>query len=187
MLFPSAKFIHILRNPNAVARSLMKFSQAGDAGRDYSEPEAYATWQRMTESILTGELAFGNKKVLRILYEDLVKNLEITFRKCLNFVGEQFSPDCLLPLREKINSSNIDPVKLTSPNPKSGKGAKANHFYQSILNEKSVSVPDIDAQKYLADQFQKSAQTANTDSKSMLSKVIGKLYRSLKFNRNHKL
>lgn len=102
-MYPNAKFIHILRNPRQVANSLMHFSAAG--ARDYTEEEAYRTWFRMTLSCAIAEEALGPERVLRIRHEDIVADAEGIVRRCLAFVGEEFHPKCMLPLRERINSS----------------------------------------------------------------------------------
>lgn len=180
LLFPEAKFIHILRDPNDVARSLMKFSQAGDAGQDYSEAEAYAAWQRVTEAAVKGERALGSDRVLRITYEGLVADPETTLRKCMEFLGEEFSADCLLPLRERINSSKVETAQTTLPNPESGKGALANHFYRSIIEKMPPSTPSMEAQKELAERFMEYERGMNPASRSLAFRAWSKLKRLLK-------
>lgn len=105
LLFPGARFIHLLRDPVAVARSLMSFSRAGSAGKDHGEEEAFGAWLRLTEFAELGERALGADRVLRVDFEDLTRSPEATLRRCLRFVGEEFAPECLLPMNERINSS----------------------------------------------------------------------------------
>lgn len=132
LLFPKARFIHLLRDPNEVAQSLMRFSQAGGAGVDRDEAEAYAQWHRAVEYAVKGERALGGEKVLRIGYADLVQAPEATLRSCLTFLGESFSPDCLLPLQEKVNSSKVNqPDSPFKAGTKEGKAA--NEFYRAIF------------------------------------------------------
>lgn len=102
-MYPRAKFIHILRNPRQVAASLIHFSAAG--GRDYPEDEAFRTWSTMVQACAIAEEALGPERILRIRHEDIVADPEATLRRCLAFAGEEFHPKCLMPLREKINSS----------------------------------------------------------------------------------
>ena len=45
--------------------------------------------------------------VRRVRYSDLVEAPEAALRSCLEFLSEPYSSDCLTPLREKINSSNV--------------------------------------------------------------------------------
>lgn len=107
-LFPSARFIHILRNPKQVAASLMHFSSAG--AHDYAKEEAYRTWSRMVRACAIAEEALGPERMLRVRYEDIITDPEATMRRCLAFADEKFHADCLLPLREKINSSHYDNI-----------------------------------------------------------------------------
>lgn len=102
-LFPEARFIHVLRNPRQVATSLMHFSSAG--GQDYAEDEAFHRWSHMVHACALAEEALGPKHVLRLNYQDIVDDPKTALNRCLSFVGEEFDPVCLLPLRQKINSS----------------------------------------------------------------------------------
>lgn len=179
MLFPEAKFIHLLRNPNDVARSLMKFSQAGKATFDYSEKEAYYTWHRLTEYAVMGERLLGDKKMFRMSYDELVNNSENTLRQCCSFLGEEFSSDCLLPLREKINSSNVEAGSIKTPNPKSKNGLLANQYYNSIANDFPPSLPDERIKKELSERYQQHVIGLNPTSRSLTTRVVNKLKRSL--------
>ncbi len=105
-MFPDARFIHVLRNPKRVATSLMNFSTMG--ATDYAEEEAYRTWYRLVHNSALAEQALGPKTVMRLDHEELVTSPEHALRKCLEFAGERFHPHCLLPLREKLNSSRYD-------------------------------------------------------------------------------
>jgi hypothetical protein len=180
MLFPNAKFVHILRNPNDVARSLMRFSQAGDAGHDYSELEAYAAWRRLTEFSVKGERALGGDKVLRISYEGLVGDSEKTLRQCLAFLGEEFTVDCLLPLRERINSSKVENTQTALPNPMSEQGRLANDFYRSICDEILQSMPDTQAHMELEELFQEYVLGSNPAPRSLITSALNRFKRLLK-------
>lgn len=108
-LFPGAKFIHILRNPRRVATSLMHFSSVASGGPpDYREKEAYETWACLVRSATLAELAFGPKQVLRIDHGEIERDPESVLRRCLDFVGEPFDPNCVLPFRSRINRSRYD-------------------------------------------------------------------------------
>jgi len=121
-MFPDARFIHVLRNPRRVATSLMHFSTMGSF--DYEEEVAYRTWIRLVRASALAEQAFGPDRVLRLAHDDLASSPRDALTACLNFIGESFHPDCLLPLREKINSSQYSDVgdcsieaNLASPSP----------------------------------------------------------------------
>ena len=105
-LFPDARFIHILRNPRRVATSLMHFSTMG--GQDYDEKTAYQTWTRLVRDAALSEQALGPERVMRLMHEDLLVSPRDALVRCLAFVGEEYLPDCLMPLREKMNSSRYE-------------------------------------------------------------------------------
>lgn len=159
LLFPKAQFIHLLRDPNEVAGSLMRFSQAGEAGTNHNETTAYSKWHQAAEYAVKGERALGGEKVLRIGYAELVQSPETTLHKCLAFLGEGFCPDCLLPLQEKINSSKVSNLDIPVE-AKTQEGKAANAFYQAILGTPPEN-PDEGALKELAQHYENYAAQIN--------------------------
>lgn len=105
-LFPQARFIHLLRNPIDVAKSLTQFSKVG--ARDYESEEAFHVWLRLAGASVRAEQAFGKDVVYRMKYEELVKDPNTALQSCLEFLGEDFSGDCAKPLTTRINSSETD-------------------------------------------------------------------------------
>ncbi len=106
LLFPHAKFIHIIRNPEKVVGSLVHFDKAG--GRPYEVTEAINTWLNYTRACLYAESLYTGERVCRVHFDELIGRSEATLRRCLGFVGEDFQNECLEPLTKKINSSNVD-------------------------------------------------------------------------------
>lgn len=129
-LFPAARFIHLLRNPHDVARSLMRFSRTG--ARDFDHDAAYRTWVRLTRAAWLGEQALGRAKVVQVRYEDFTGNPEQAFRRVLAFLGESYSANVLKPLNNKINSSEVErdsvPVDVST-----AAAREAEHLYHEIL------------------------------------------------------
>lgn len=105
LLFPAARFIHLVRDCDDVVRSLANFSATG--ARDVPVNEAYKKWLACVSACEVAERALGPEQVLRVRHEDLVDRPEATLQRALGFLGEEFSPDCLLPLQERINSSKV--------------------------------------------------------------------------------
>jgi len=105
-LFPEARFIHNLRRPDEVATSLEAFDRLG------AEPQALddglETWITHTENAWYAERAFGRERAFRLDFHRIADEPEALFRDVLSFLGEEFHPDCLLPLRKKLNSSEVD-------------------------------------------------------------------------------
>jgi len=106
-LFPDAQFIHIVRDVTSVVRSMLNFHRLGDVNLVANEQEAYDYWFRAVSACLLAERAYGPEVVFRFQYSELVNRPEASLRALLNFLGEPYAPECLTPLREKINSSNV--------------------------------------------------------------------------------
>jgi hypothetical protein len=108
-LFPDALFIHLVRDVDAVVRSLLNFHRISGVHLVANEEDAYRHWLRRTKACLKAEQAYGPKVVRRVLYSSLIKNPESAMQSLLEFVGEPYSAKCLEPLGERINSSNVPP------------------------------------------------------------------------------
>jgi len=132
-LFPQARFIHLLRNPHDVARSLMKFSRTSNRARDFGHDEAYRAWMRLTRDAWLGERALGRARMLQVRYEDFTGRPEQAFQRVLAFLGEDYSADCLKPLSNRINSSQVErdsvPVDTST-----AAAREAEQLYRDILS-----------------------------------------------------
>jgi hypothetical protein len=132
-LFPQARFIHLLRNPHDVARSLMKFSRTSDAARDFGHDESYHAWMRLSRAAWLGERALGRARMLQVRYEDFTGRPEQAFQRVLAFLGESYSPDCLKPLDNKINSSQVERDSL-AVDMSTNAARDAEQLYRDILS-----------------------------------------------------
>ena len=56
---------------------------------------------------LLAERAYGPQGVFRLRHEDLVVQPETCLKALFGFLGERYALECLIPLRSKINSSNV--------------------------------------------------------------------------------
>jgi hypothetical protein len=106
-LFPNALFIHIVRDVASVVRSILNFHRLAGVKLVANEQEAYNLWLRTVSSCLLAERAYGPRVVFRLRHSDLVNEPEAAFRSLLNFLGEPYTPECLKPLGQRINSSNV--------------------------------------------------------------------------------
>jgi hypothetical protein len=68
---------------------------------------AYSYWLRTVSNCLLAERAYGPNVVFRIRHSDLVDAPEATLRSIFSFLSEPFTPECLEPLAQRINSSNV--------------------------------------------------------------------------------
>jgi hypothetical protein len=101
-LFPQAKFIHVLRDVNEVVASLTDRGNHAvykSHSIHMDAPKAYDHWRTTVLACVAAEQAFGTETVLRIRRADLVAEPEATLRRCLDFLGEPFTPSCLRPFR----------------------------------------------------------------------------------------
>jgi hypothetical protein len=112
MMFPNAKFIFLIRNPIAVAHSLMNFATVGAGAENYEEENAYNQWYDLTESCYYSLKAFGTGKIFFVQHEDLVSQKEMVIKKCLSFLNEEYDANCLKPFQVVINSSQYDRTKI---------------------------------------------------------------------------
>jgi hypothetical protein len=115
-LFPSALFIHIVRDVTSVVRSMLNFHPIAGVSLVANQEEAYEYWFRAVSSCLLAEQAYGPGVVFRLRYSDLVDQPETSLRSLFSFLGEPFPTECLNPLRKRINTSNVPAdFKLGSP------------------------------------------------------------------------
>jgi SAM-dependent methyltransferase/glycosyltransferase involved in cell wall biosynthesis len=111
-LFPGAVFIHLVRDVREVAQSLVHFHTVG--GPPINWQQAYTEWLDHVKACVAAEQAYGSAVVLRIRHGDLVADPEAVVRRCLTFIGESYSSQCLEPLETRINSSRA-PANEQSP------------------------------------------------------------------------
>jgi hypothetical protein len=106
-LFPQALFIHIFRDVTSVVRSMLHFHHVGGQSLVTNVQEAYSYWLRTASNCLLAERAYGPNVVLRMRHSDLVDAPEATLRSIFSFLSEPFAYECLEPLAQRINSSNV--------------------------------------------------------------------------------
>jgi len=115
-LFPEAQFIHLVRDVTSVVRSMLSFDRVAGIKLVANEQEAYTYWLRTTTACAEAERAYGACVMHRIRYSELAGQPECAMRSLLNFLGEPYVPECLEPLAEPINSSNV-PVNFKADDP----------------------------------------------------------------------
>lgn len=102
-LFSAARFIHLLRDPEEVVRSLGNFDRIG--GEAMSPDDASREWLRHVRPCLAAERDLPVGTVLRVAHRELEQRAEAALARCLAFVGESWNDNCLKPLAQRINSS----------------------------------------------------------------------------------
>jgi hypothetical protein len=147
-LFPSALFIHLLRDVRLVVASLMNFDRAGASAR--SAETAYGEWYSLVSGCADAERAFGSKTIMRVRHADLLSDPDRTIWRCLDFLGEPFNTFCLEPLEQVINSSG---PSVEAPIPEQDPfsvAEKAIHLSDELLAEPEPAYePDLALQAVL--------------------------------------
>lgn len=108
-VFPEARYIHNLRNPADVALSLENFDKVGAEAQSLGD--GLKTWMQHTEYAWLAEKAFGPGKVFRLDFARLEQEPEAAMRDVLAFLGEDWCADCLEPLKNRTNSSDVDHLR----------------------------------------------------------------------------
>ena len=155
-LFPGALFIHLVRDVDAVVRSLLNFHRISGIHLVANEEVAYDHWLRRVKACLKAEQAYGPHVVRRMSYSTLVENPELAMQSLLSFVGEPYSARCLEPLSERINSSNV-PSDFKSDDPATDPAIveKARRLWIEIEGTAQPKEPSTAAADELEIEFQK--------------------------------
>ena len=182
-LFPEAVFIHVVRDPATVVRSILHFSRAGGRILAKTEEEAYAYWLRRVRACVLAERAYGSDVVRRVRHADLVARPEMTIRALLEFLHEPYEVACLEPLRLRINSSNVPAdfeVTHRAGNKKVIEEALA--VEDELLNGEQAVTPSPAAERELETEFQRQVQYKQTirDDHARALAYIAKLEEKVK-------
>lgn len=86
---------------------MLKFHRVAGIHIVQNEEQAYKYWLRMVKACVQAEKAYGPRVVHRIRYSDLIDKPEPVMRSLLDFLGEPYTAKCLVPLGQRINSSNV--------------------------------------------------------------------------------
>ena len=174
-LFPQASFIHILREPVAVVRSILQFARISGRTLAENEEQAYDYWLRAVRACVQAERAYGSRVVYRVFYSDLVAKPEATLAKILNYLQENYEPACLEPLQHRINSSNVPwDFELGDPGTDQKVVEAARQLEAELMADCPQIEPSPDIAAELEADFQKKAhhnQHVNANYRQALQKI----------------
>ena len=91
-LFPAARFIHLVRDPDLVVPSMLNFDRVFGAKLAESEEEGYGRWLANVRACVLAEMPLAPAIVCRIFHEDLVREPEASIRRILDFIGSHSTP-----------------------------------------------------------------------------------------------
>jgi hypothetical protein len=86
-LFPDGRFVHIVRDGRAVAASIIPL----DWGANTIDRAAHS-WRKRVSQYCSVESELGPQRVMRVLYEDLVREPEKTVKELCSFSGIEYQP-----------------------------------------------------------------------------------------------
>ena len=155
-LFPGARFIHLLRNCEDVAPSMVQLDRLAGTKLVANEQEGYELWMQFVQACVEAEEAYGPEVVCRLLHEDLVREPKKSIRRILNFIGEPFAPACLEPLGKRINSSRIMAEAIESDPPADPAVVhEARDLWNALREAPPLIAPSLEAAARLEEQFER--------------------------------
>jgi hypothetical protein len=154
-LFPTAKFIHLVRECDQVVTSMLNFDQLAGFKLAATEKEGYQTWMQYVRACLTAEEAYGPEVVCRIFHHQLVQEPEKTIRRALEFVDEPFASACLEPLDERINSSKTQEIMAANSLPDFPEFAEAHELWKEVTTTPPLTSASPAGAALLEEQFEK--------------------------------
>lgn len=140
-LYPSAKYIVIVRDSRDVVCSYLKVNEL-KSNSPYkpnfpNDIEAISEeWKINNERILEFTRSLNNSNFLFIKYEDLIGNPECILKKCVNFLDLQFESSMLNYYNESLEPSALIDWKMKT-NQEIDKTNSGNYLKQ--LNAKQIS------------------------------------------------
>ena len=159
MMFPEAIFVHNIRKPHEVVASLANFEAAG--GLSLQLADGIRTWTDHVYACDMAEKALGSHRVYTARFDQLSSDPRGFFGGILKFAGEEWSEDCLAPMTNKINSSQVDNqrdsvLKMVAGSPEY---LRAKALYDDIVSRPATTKPDADALREISTNFQRLAVT----------------------------
>jgi len=151
LLFPKAVFIHLIRDPTSVIRSLVHFRTIGDA--HFTADSACREWLVNVRECIRAERALGSERVHRVRYVDLVRDPAAAMAHLLDFIGEPYAAECVEPLATRINSSVV-PEDAGPVEPADDLVAEADSLAGLALDLTTSFVPDEAERARLERRFQ---------------------------------
>lgn len=161
-LLPGARFIHLLRNCEDVAPSMVQLERLAGIKLVANEQEGCKLWMQFVQACLEAEEAYGPEEVYRLLYEDLVREPEKSIRRILDFIGEPFVPACLEPLEKRINSARLAAEAIKSgPLADPAVIHEARDFWNALRKAPPFMAPSPEAAARLEEQFERRVDFVN--------------------------
>ena len=154
-LFPAARFVHLVRDPDLVVPSMLNFDRVFGTSLAESADDAYGRWFANVRACVLAEEACGAEIVCRVFHEDLVREPAAAMQRILHFIDEPFDAVVLEPLEKRINSSKVDAAEFSKAVAESAVIAEARAFWKTLRETPTPSQPLADAAALLEEQFER--------------------------------
>jgi LPS sulfotransferase NodH len=107
-MMPQAKYIHIIRDPRAVACSYVKAAQVNDAINESTYELAANRWLASIKAVQKFKRGKLGANLIEIKYEDLVLDAEATLKRICDFTNLKFSTHMLSHDKLNMNLGDVE-------------------------------------------------------------------------------
>ena len=94
-IFPAAQYIHVVRDPRAVALSYVKAARTSPGIREGTFAKSAQRWNESVQNARGLSARVGNRRYSEVRYEDLVRAPEKELHKICQFLGQTYTPSML--------------------------------------------------------------------------------------------
>jgi chemotaxis protein histidine kinase CheA len=152
-LFPNARFIHVVRHVDDAVSSMVHFERVAGTKLVSCAREGYEYWIRSVRACLAAEKAYGPTVVHRLFHHELTCEPQKALRAVLDFVGEEFSQNCVEPLAVPINSSRVTSRASEASDTESDIRSEARQLWQEVSETPAPKAPSPEAAEALERSF----------------------------------
>lgn len=133
-MFPNARFILMLRRPEQVIRSLMRFDKAGGVRRGFSESQRI--WEQLSIYGYEALRRLGSDRVMLTPYEKLAESPSAMLDQWFAFLGEARFPKATETFGRTINSSGAHEFEFDED--AKSELARLNDVYDGIVGDTPI-------------------------------------------------
>ena len=94
-IFPAAQYVHIVRDPRAVALSIVEAAKTSTRIREKTLTAAAERWNKSVRNARALEKRVGSSRFIEIKYENLVADPERELSRLCQYLGVQYSREML--------------------------------------------------------------------------------------------
>jgi hypothetical protein len=123
-IVPNSKYVHLVRDPRAVAQSYVKAAQTNAQIQEKTITDAAQRWQASEKSVAAFRAQIKPEQYMQIKFEDLILETESTLRRTCDFLSLDYSDTMVSRAQAQalgdvekhqhhaMTMKNIDPSKI---------------------------------------------------------------------------